>query len=116
MLNIGDMRASALGLDGVNVMNQKAAAKSTTLIDIAIDKVSMQQAKLGAAQNRLEHHIGNLTDEMEALTNANSRIRDTEYAQEILEFTKMRILMEANSAMLAQSNTIQQNSILSLLR
>ena len=116
MVNIGDMRSHALGLDGVNVMSQESAARSLNIIDSAIDQVSMQMAKLGASQNRLEHHINNLTDEMEALIDANSTIRDTDYAKEILEFTKIRILMESNSAMLAQSNAIQQQSILSLMR
>lgn len=116
MINIGDMRAHALGLDSVNVMSHGAAMKSIAIIDSATDKVSMQLAKLGASQNRLEHHIGNLTDEMEALIEANSTIRDTDYAKEMMEFTRIRILMESNSAMLAQSNAIQTNSILSLMR
>ena len=116
MINIGDMRCHALGLDGVNVMSQETAAQSLGIIDSATDKISMQLAKLGASQNRLEHHIGNLTDEMEALIEANSTIRDTDYAKEMMEFTRIRILMESNSAMLAQSNAIQTNSILSLMR
>ena len=116
MINIGDMRCHALGLDSVNVMSQEKAAESIGIIDAATDKISMQLAKLGASQNRLEHHIGNLTDEMEALIEANSTIRDTDYAKEMMEFTKIRILMESNSAMLAQSNAIQTNSILSLMR
>ena len=76
----------------------------------------MQQAKLGAAQNRLEHHIGNLTDEMEALNDAVSTISDTDYATELMEYTKIKILMESNTAMLAQSNALQQQSILSIMR
>lgn len=116
MISIGDMGSHALGLDGVNVMSRERAALSTSLIDSAIDRVSMQQAKLGAAQNRLEHHIGNLTDETEALVAANSRIRDVDYMSEILEFTKQNILMNSNTAMLAQANQIQSSTILSLLR
>ncbi|MBQ7220326.1 MAG: flagellin [Synergistaceae bacterium] len=116
MLAIGDMRSHALGLDGVNVMSRERAAYSTSLIDAAIDRVSMQQAKLGAAQNRLEHHIGNLTDETEALVAANSRIRDVDYMSEILNFTKQNILMNSNSAMLAQANQIQSSTILTLMR
>ncbi len=116
ILSLGDMSSDALGLNGVNVMSREKAAKSIDLIDKAIDRVSMQQAKLGAAQNRLEHHLGNLTDETEALIGANSRIRDTDYASELLEYTKMQILMQANTAMLAQSNQIQTNTILSILR
>ncbi len=116
MVNIGDMRSHALGLDAVNVMSLEEAMHSVAIIDLATDKVSMQLAKLGASQNRLEHHIGNLTDEMQALIEANSTIRDTDYAKEMMEFTKIKILMESNSAMLAQSNAIQTNSILNLMR
>lgn len=112
LINIGDMRASALGLNSVNVMNGKSAAESISVIDKAIDRVSMQQAKLGAAQNRLEHHVGHLTKETEALVEASSRIRDTDYAKEILEFTKMNILMQSNSAMLAQANQVQQQVLM----
>ena len=116
MIAIGDMRAHALGLDGVNVMSQERASISTGIIDTAIDKVSMQMAKLGAAQNRLEHHIGNLTDETEALVGALSRIRDVDYMTEIMNFAKQNILMNSNTAMLAQANQIQSSTILSLLR
>lgn len=112
LINIGDMRSTALGLDSVNVMSMKTAAESILVIDKAIDRVSMQQAKLGAAQNRLEHHIEHLTDETEALVEANSRIHDTDYAKEILEFTKMNILMQSNTAMLAQANQVQQNVLM----
>ena len=116
LLNIGDMGAHSLGLDGVNVMSRERASHSIAVIDSAIDRVSMQQASLGAAQNRLEHHINNLTKETEALTDANSHIRDTDYQKEILEYAKMQILMQSNTAMLAQSNEMQRSSILGLLR
>lgn len=115
MINIGDMSSHALGLDAVNVMNPKTAYNAIDIIDKAIDKVSMQQAKLGAAQNRLEHHLNHLSDETEALISANSRIRDTDYAQELMEYTKMQILMESNAAMLSQANQVQYN-ILNLFR
>ena len=116
MISIGDMSAHALGLDGVNVMSRERSSYSISLIDAAIDRVSMQQASLGASQNRLEHHIGNLTHETEALIAANSRIRDIDYASEILNFTKQNILMNSNSAMLAQANQIQQSTIMTLMR
>ena len=116
MISIGDMSSHALGLDGVNVMSRAKASESITMIDAAIDKVSMQQAKLGGALNRLEHHIGNLTDETEALVAANSRIRDVDYMSEIMEFTKQNILMNSNTAMLAQANQIQSSTILTLMR
>ena len=116
MLALGDMSSDALGLNRVNVMSREKASYSIDVIDKAIDRVSMQQAKLGAAQNRLEHHLGNLSKETESLIDANSRIRDTDYASEILEFAKMQILMQSNTAMLAQSNQLQTQTILSLLR
>ena len=97
-------------------MSRERASNSIAVIDAAIDRVSTQQASLGGAQNRLEHHINNLTKETELLTEANSHIRDTDYQKEILEYAKMQILMQANTAMLAQSNEMQRNSILGLLR
>ena len=72
-------------------------------------------AKLGSAQNRLEHHILNLTQEAESLTEANSRIRDTDMAKEIMEYTKMQILSQTNASMIAQANQVQQQ-ILYLFR
>ena len=76
--------------------------------------VSSYRAKLGAAQNRLEHTINNLEVTSENITSAESRIRDTDMADEIMNFTKNNILLQASQSMLAQSNSIPQ-SILSLL-
>ena len=109
------MRSNALGIDKVNVMTRDNASRAITMIDNAIDRVSTQQARLGAAQNRLEHHINNITQEAEALTSANSHIRDTDMAKEMMEFTKMQILMQSTQAMMSQANQMQQN-VLSLLR
>ena len=116
ILSIGDMSSHALGLDNVNVMTQDLAAYSIGVIDHAIDHVSMQMANLGGAENRLEHHMQQLTKDIEAITDANSHIRDTDYAKEILEFAKMQIVTSTSSAMLAQSNQLQQSSILGLVR
>ena len=114
-IHIGDMRSMALGLDAVNVMSRKTAATSISVIDRAIDQVSHQMAKLGSAQSRLEHHVLNLTNEAESLTEANSRIRDTDMAKEIMEYTKMQILSQTNASMIAQANQVQQQ-ILYLFR
>ena len=92
-LNIGDMRGHALGLDGVNVMSHDRAARSITIIDNAIDKVSTQRANLGAYQNRLEYTASNLTTASENLTSAESRIRDTDMAKEMMNFTKLNIML-----------------------
>jgi flagellin len=114
-VNIGDMRAHALGLDEVLVTNRDSAARSITVIDNAIDKVSMQRAKLGAYQNRLEHTINNLTTASENLTAAESRIRDTDMAKEMMNFSKLQIMLQAGNSMLAQANQLPQN-VLSLVR
>ena len=114
-MNIGDMRSHALGLDGVNVMSHDRAARSITIIDNAIDKVSTQRANLGAYQNRLEYTASNLTTASENLSSAESRIRDTDMAKEMMNFTKLNIMLQAGNSMLAQANQQPQN-VLSLIR
>ena len=114
-LDIGDMRSHALGLDGVNVMSHDRAARSITIIDNAIDKVSTQRANLGAYQNRLEYTANNLTTASENLTAAESRIRDADMAKEMMNFTKLNIMLQAGNSMLAQANQQPQN-VLSLIR
>ena len=114
-INLGDMRAHALGLNSVLVTDRESAARSITVIDNAIDKVSTQRAKLGAYQNRLEHTISNLTVAGENLTAAESRIRDTDMAKEMMNFTKLNIMLQAGNSMLAQANQLPQN-VLSLIR
>lgn len=83
-------------------------------VDKAIDEVSKYRAKLGAAQNRLEHTINNLDVTSENITAAESRIRDTDMADEITAYTKNNILLQAAQSMLAQSNAAPQG-VLSLL-
>jgi len=114
-VNIGDMRSHALGLDEVNVSTRDRASRSITVLDNAIDKVSMQRSKLGAYQNRLEHTINNLTTASENLTAAESRIRDTDMAKEMMNFSKLQIMLQAGNSMLAQANQLPQN-VLSLVR
>ncbi|WP_347712183.1 flagellin [uncultured Fretibacterium sp.] len=114
-INIGDMRAHALGLNEVLVTDRESAARSITVIDNALDRVSTQRAKLGAYQNRLEHTINNLTVAGENMTAAESRIRDTDMAKEMMNFTKLNIMLQAGNAMLAQANQLPQN-VLSLIR
>jgi flagellin len=114
-VNIGDMSAHALGVDAILVTDRESAARSITVIDNAISKVSTQRAKLGAYQNRLEHTINNLTTAATNTTAAESRIRDVDMAKEMMEFTKLNILSQAGNSMLAQANMLPQN-VLSLLR
>ena len=114
-VNIGDMSARSLGVDRVLLTDRESAARSITIIDTAIDKVSNQRAKLGAYQNRLEHTINNLTTASTNTTAAESRIRDVDMAKEMMNFTKLNILSQAGTNMLAQANQLPQN-VLSLLR
>ena len=99
----------------VVVTDRESASHSITLIDNAIDKVSTQRAKLGAYQNRLEHTINNLNTASENITAAESRIRDTDMAKEMMNFTKLQIMLQAGTSMLAQANQLPQN-VLSLVR
>ena len=89
--------------------------KMITYIDAAIQTVSDQRADLGAVQNRLEHTINNLTATNENLSDANSRIRDVDMAEEMMTFTKSNILSQAATSMLAQANAMP-NSVLNLLQ
>jgi flagellin len=114
-VDIGDMSARSLGIHRVLVTDRDSAARSITIIDSALDRVSSQRAKLGAYQNRLEHTINNLNTASQNLTAAESRIRDLDMAKEMMNFTKLQILMQAGNAMLAQANTLPQ-AVLQLLR
>jgi flagellin len=100
---------------GIDVTTAVAARAAITTVDEAIRKVSEERGKLGALQNRLEHTINNLKTANENLTSAESRIRDTDMAMEMAEFTKNNILTQAAQAMLAQSNQLPQG-ILQLLK
>jgi len=114
-IDIGNMSVRSLGINRVLVTDRGSASRSITVIDSALDKVSSQRAKLGAYQNRLEHTINNLTTASQNLTAAESRIRDLDMAQEMMNFTKLQILMQAGNAMLAQANVMPQ-AVLQLLR
>ena len=114
-VDLGDMSVRSLGIHRVLVTDRESAARSISIIDGAIDKVSSQRAKLGAYQNRLEHTINNLTTASQNLTAAESRIRDLDMAQEMMNFSKLQILMQAGNAMLAQANILPQ-AVLQLLR
>ena len=114
---IDDMSAAALGLTtaSLKVTDQDSAERTIMVIDAAIHRVSTARAALGAIQNRLEHTISNLGVAAENLTAAESRIRDTDMAKEMMEFTKQQILLQSSMAMLAQANTLPQN-VLQLMR
>lgn len=117
---IGDLKADldcsarGLGTDQLSLATQKDANGAIDKIDNAINKVSMVRASFGAMQNRLEHKIANLDTNNENLTAAESRIRDTDMAEEMTNFTKNQILAQASQAMLAQANQLPQG-VLQLL-
>lgn len=111
---IGNMHSEALGVNKVIVTDKVSAGRSITIIDIAISKVSTQRASLGAVQNRLEHTINNLGVAGENLTASESRIRDTDMAEEMMEYVKFQTLSQTSQVMLAQANQ-QPDSILNLL-
>jgi flagellin len=114
-LSINDMSATALGVDGLVVTNHAGANAAISTIDEAITRVSAERSKLGAMQNRLEHTINNLGTTSENLSASESRVRDVDMAKEMMNFTKMNILSQAATAMLAQANQQPQN-VLQLLR
>ena len=99
----------------VSVKDNESAGKAMTSIQSAIDKVSTQRANLGAVQNRLEHTIANLDNVSENTQSAESRIRDTDMAKEMVTYSKNNILMQAGQSMLAQANQSNQG-VLSLLQ
>ncbi len=113
-ISISNMNASSLQVSGLTVSSFSAAGASMKAIQAAIDKVSTQRSTLGALQNRLEHTINNLDTTSENTQAAESRIRDTDMAEEMVEYSKNNILSQAGQAMLAQANQANQG-VLSLL-
>lgn len=114
--NIDTMSSAGLGVKSLNLVDN-SGAKATYAIDSisdAIAKVSKQRSTLGAIQNRLEHTISNLDNVVENTTSAESAIRDTDMAEEMVSFTKNNILAQAGQSMLAQANQSNQG-VLSLL-
>ncbi len=114
-LSIADTDAAALGLAALDVTSDLGAAAAITSLDSAIASVSTTRGNLGALQNRFESMINNLQVTTENLSASESRIRDTDMAQEMVSFTKNNVLLQAGTAMLSQANQVPQ-SILSLLR
>ena len=115
-VDIDAMSAAGLGIKGINV-SDNTGANATYAIDAiadAVAKVSAQRSALGAVQNRLEHTIANLDNVVENTTAAESRIRDTDMAETMVEFSKNNILAQAGQSMLAQANQSTQG-VLSLL-
>ena len=116
-VNIERMDSATLGIKGLNVSDDsgKAATYAIDAISDALQKVSDQRSNLGAIQNRLEHTIDNLDNVVENTTSAESRIRDTDMADEMVKYSKNNILTQAGQSMLAQANQSTQG-VLSLLQ
>ena len=114
-VTVGSMSAKSLGIDGIDISTQTGASDAIAKIKTAINTVSSQRGDLGAIQNRLDHTINNLGVQTENMTAAESRIRDTDMAEEMMAYTKNNILVQAAQAMLAQANTVPQG-VLQLLQ
>ena len=112
---ISNMNASSLGVSGLKVSSFDSAGAAMKAVQAAIDKVSTQRSKLGALQNRLEHTINNLDTTAENTQAAESRVRDTDMASEMVQYSKNNILTQAGQSMLAQANQ-QTQGVLSLLQ
>ncbi|MGN1303532.1 MAG: flagellin [Oscillospiraceae bacterium] len=109
-----DCTSIGLGIENLSLATQEKANYAIDKLDNALNKVSMIRSTFGAAQNRLEHKIDNLNNTMENLTSAESRIRDTDMAKEMMEFTKEQILSQSSQSMLAQAESLPQG-ILNLI-
>jgi flagellin len=118
---IGTMTSKALGVRNVgneqimSLSSPDSANRAIGTLDEALKKISKQRADLGAYQNRLEYSVKGLQVGSENLQAAESRIRDTDMAKEMVDFTKNQILTQAGTAMLAQANQMTQG-VLSLLK
>ncbi len=113
-VKIGNMHTSALDIDGVDISNPTGAAAAIEKIRNAINTVSGVRGDLGAVQNRLEHTANNLSVMAENIQDAESTIRDTDVAEEMMAYTKNNILIQSAQAMLAQANAVPQG-VLQLL-
>ena len=121
-LSFANLSSADLGASGdVSAINVNSlttggdASAAIAAIDTAISSISSQRAELGATQNRLEHTVKNLSVSVENLSAAESRIRDTDMAAEMVSFTRNQIMQQAGTAMLAQANAVPQ-SVLGLLQ
>ena len=116
-LEVASMNSDSLGIKGLKVSGKSSlqATGAINTISDAVSRVSKQRSALGAVQNRLEHTISNLDNVAENTTSAESRIRDTDMAKEMVEYSKNNILMQAGQSMLSQANQSNQG-VLSLLQ
>lgn len=114
VLNVGAMNSGVLDIDDISVLARRTAEDAITRISDAIANISKQRSLLGAYQNRLEHTIANENNVVENTTAAESQIRDTDMATEMVRYSNTNIMMQAGQSMLSQANQSRQG-ILSLL-
>ncbi len=114
-VGISDMSAKALGVDNIDLTTVTGAQKALGKLNKAIDMVSSERSKMGAFQNRLEYAVNNLRNTHANLSASESRIRDADIANEMIEFTRNQIVSQSGTAMLAQANLIPQG-VLQLLQ
>ena len=114
-ISIKSMDASSLGVANLSIGTQKEADVAVKVIDTATEMVSAERGKMGAEENRLEHTINNLTTSSENITSAESRIRDVDMASEMATYTKLNVIGQAATSMLAQANQ-QSQQVLTLLK
>lgn len=114
-ISIDDAHTDALGLGSVSVMSFEEAGTAISDFDYAIDMVSSNRSSIGAYMNRLEHTIANIDNTSENTQAAESRVRDTDMADEMVEYSASNIIAQAGQSMLAQANQNRQG-ILQLLQ
>ena len=114
-VSVGDMHSVALGIGDLSIADQTGAAEAIEKIKTAINTVSSTRGDLGAIKNRLEHTQNNLSVMTENIQDAESSIRDTDVADEMMAYTKNNILIQSAQAMLAQANQVPQG-VLQLLQ
>ncbi|MGF2054402.1 flagellin [Vagococcus fluvialis] len=114
-VELGTTNCKSLDIERLQLTDREASEAAISQLDVASSKISSTRSDLGAAQNRLQHTINNLAVAQENLTEANSRIRDVDMAEEMMSFTKNNILSQAATSMLSQANAMPQ-SVLSLLQ
>jgi flagellin len=113
-IKLNGATASDLGIDGVDVTDHQNASKATETYDLAIKNVSKLRSRIGAYENRLEYTISNNDNQAENLQAAESRIRDTDIAEAMVQYAKNSILIQVNQAMLAQTNELQRGFLMLL--
>ena len=114
-IDIDTMNAGALSVNALCVSTFANAGKAMSAVQKAIEKVSKQRSSLGALQNRLEHTVNNLDNVAENTQTAESRIRDTDMASEMVQYSATSIIQQAGQSMLAQANS-QTQGVLSLIQ